>query len=77
MFLEDLSLIGEWIPVVAGYKDITNAWGFGIEKKIGGHVFQVFATDSIGLTSAQFITGGDLRLGDGDLRIGFNIFRTF
>jgi mono/diheme cytochrome c family protein len=77
MFLEDLSLIGEWVPVLAGYKDIANGWGFGIEKKIGGHVFQFFVTDSIGLTSAQFVTGGDLRLGKGDLRIGFNIFRTF
>jgi hypothetical protein len=77
MFLEDLSLIGEWVPVLAGYKDLANGWGFGIEKKIGGHVFQFFVTDSIGLTSAQFITGGDLRLGKGDLRIGFNIFRTF
>ena len=77
MFLKDLSLIGEWVPVLAGYKDLANGWGFGIEKKIGGHVFQFFVTDSIGLTSAQFITGGDLRLGKGDLRIGFNIFRTF
>ena len=77
MILDDLSLIGEWLPVLAGYKDIANGWGFGVEKKIGGHVFQVFVTDSIGLTSAQFVTGGDLRLGKGDLRIGFNIFRTF
>jgi hypothetical protein len=77
MFLDDLSLIGEWVPVLAGYKDIANGWGFGFEKKIGGHIFQFFITNSIGLTSAQFVTGGDLRLGKGDLRIGFNIFRTF
>jgi len=77
MFLDNLSLIGEWVPVLAGYKDIANGWGFGIEKKIGGHIFQFFITNSIGLTSAQFVTGGDLRLGKGDLRIGFNIFRTF
>ena len=77
MFLNDLSMIGEWVPVLAGYKDIANGWGFGFEKKIGGHVFQVFITNSIGLTTAQFVTGGDLRLGKGDLRLGFNIFRTF
>ena len=77
MFLGNLSLISEWVPVLAGYKDIANGWGFGIEKKLGGHVFQFFITNSIGLNSAQFVTGGDLRLGKGDLRIGFNIFRTF
>lgn len=77
MLLNDLSLIAEWIPRLAGYKDIYSGWGFGVEKKIGGHVFQFFITDSIGLTPAQFLPGGDLKLGEGDFRFGFNIFRTF
>ncbi len=77
MFLEDFSLIAEWIPVLTGYKDNSSGWGFGVEKKIGGHVFQVFLTNSIGMTSAQFVPGGSLRLQDGDFRIGFNIFRLF
>lgn len=77
LVLEGLSVIVEWIPVRAGYKEIANGWGFGIEKKIGLHVFQAFAANSIGLTSSQFVTGGDLRLGKGDFRFGFNIFRTF
>ncbi|MGB7295850.1 MAG: DUF5777 family beta-barrel protein [Candidatus Aminicenantales bacterium] len=75
--MNDLSLIAEWIPRLAGYKDDYSGWGFGIEKKIGGHVFQVFITDSLGLTASQFLPGGDLRLGDGDFRLGFNIFRSF
>jgi hypothetical protein len=77
MFLDDLSLIAEWIPSLAGYKDFCSGWGFGLEKKIGGHVFQFFVTDSIGLTASQFLPGGDLKLGEGDFRFGFNIFRTF
>jgi hypothetical protein len=77
MFLEDLSLIGEWIPVVSGYKEKSSGWGLGIEKKIGGHVFQLFVLNVVGLTSDQYVPGGDLRLKDGDFRIGFNIFRTF
>jgi len=77
MVLDDLSLIVEWVPVLAGYKDISNGWGVGVEKKIGGHVFQVFVTNSLGLTPAQYLTGGDLKLSEGDFRIGFNIFRTF
>jgi len=77
MFLKDMSLIAEWMPVLSGYKTGTSGWGFGIEKKIGGHVFQFFALNSVGLTSDQFIPGGDLRLRNGDFRLGFNIFRTF
>jgi len=77
MIFNDFSIIWEWIPVLAGYKDNSNGWGLGIEKKIGGHVFQVFILNSTGLTSDQFIPGGDFRLKDWDFRIGFNIFRKF
>ncbi len=77
MFPKDLSIIAEWIPVLAGYKAEASGWGFGLEKRIGGHVFQVFVTNSIGMTSAQFVPGGTLKLQDGDFRFGFNIFRLF
>ena len=77
MVFNDLSVILEWIPVLSGYKDVQNGWGLGIEKKIGGHVFQVVLTNVFGLTGSQFVPGGDLRLQDFDFRIGFNIFRTF
>jgi hypothetical protein len=73
MIFNDFSIIWEWVPVLAGYRANSNGWGLGIEKKIGGHVFQVFILNSIGLTSDQFIPGGE----DRDLRIGFNIFRKF
>lgn len=77
MIFEDLSIIAEWVPAMAGYKDVETGWGIGLEKKIGGHVFQFFVTNAFGLTTSQFVPGGDLRLGDFDFRIGFNIFRTF
>lgn len=77
MLFRDISVIAEWVPVIDGYKRAQNGWGLGLEKKIGGHVFQAFVTNSFGLTSAQFLPGGDLRLKDSDFRFGFNIFRTF
>ncbi|HMA55024.1 MAG TPA: DUF5777 family beta-barrel protein [Acidobacteriota bacterium] len=77
MILENFSIIAEWVPVLSGYKDIESGWGLGIEKKIGGHVFQVFLNNSLGETPAQYLPGGNLRLRDPDFRIGFNIFRTF
>ena len=77
MFLDDLSLIAEWIPVLSGYKDSFTGLGIGIEKKIGGHVFQVFILSSSGVTSDQFLPGGDLNLIKGGFHFGFNIFRAF
>ena len=74
MVLEGLSLIGEWSPVRSGFKAEAAGWGLGIEKKIGGHVFQFFVTSSAGLTPGQYLPGGDLKK---DVRLGFNIFRTF
>jgi hypothetical protein len=73
----DLSLFGEWIPVLSGYAEAADGWAVGIEKKIGGHVFQFFALNAAGIASAQRLPGGDLRLRDGDFRIGFNIDRLF
>jgi hypothetical protein len=32
-------------------------------------------TNSVGLTSDQYLRGGDLDLSEGDMRLGFNIFR--
>jgi len=77
MIFNDFSIIWEWNPVLSGYKANSHGWALGIEKKVGGHVFQVFLLNSAGLTSSQFLPGGDLKLQDGDFRIGFNIFRLF
>lgn len=74
MVFEDLSLIAEWMPVLSGHAAETDGWSVGIEKKIGGHVFQAFILNSHGLTTDQVVPGGDLRA---DVRLGFNIYRTF
>lgn len=77
MLLEDFSILAEWTPVLAGFKADESGWGLGLELKTAGHVFQVFLANSLGLTIPQVLPGGDLRLGDLDFRIGFNIFRAF
>ncbi len=71
------SLTGEWIPVVSGYSTGHDSWGLGLDWEVGGHAFQVVVTNSLGLTTDQFIPGGDLRFSDSEVRIGFSIFRTF
>jgi hypothetical protein len=75
MIIDNVSIIGEWAPVLGGAETGTDAWGLGIEAKEGGHVFHVFVTDVYGLTPNQYLPGGDPN-DNGDVRIGFNIYRT-
>jgi hypothetical protein len=77
MIVNNFSIIGEWSPVLSGYKSNFNSWGFGIEYKLGGHVFQIITANSTGLTRDRYITGGDLDITNQDFRLGFNIFRIF
>lgn len=74
---DDFSVLLEWIPVLSGYTNSSWGWGLGWEWKVGGHVFQVFAVNSTGITTPQFVPGGNLQLKNGDFRLGFNIFRWF
>lgn len=77
LIIDDLSLLLEWIPVLSGYSLESSGWGFGLEKKIGGHVFQVFVLNSAGISTPQFVPGGEFQLSKGEFRIGFNILRWF
>lgn len=78
-----ISLIAEWVPIVSGYTLTStfgefnrfDSWGGGIELDVGGHVFQIIATNCAGLTADQYMRGGGLDIGEGDFRFGFNIFR--
>ncbi len=80
---KSISLVGEWVPIVTGYTLTStfgefnrfDTWSGGIEIDVGGHVFQIIATNSAGLTTDQYMRGGDLDIRDGDFRLGFNIFR--
>ena len=57
--------------------DYHNSFSIGIDLETGGHVFQLYVTNSQGLIEEQFIprTTGDWL--NGDIHIGFNINRTF
>ncbi|GAB4372683.1 MAG: hypothetical protein Kow0042_16120 [Calditrichia bacterium] len=80
---KSLHLVGEWTPILTGYTPTTtfgeynrfDSWAGGLEIFVGGHVFQIILTNSAGLTTDQYMRGGDLDIRDGDLRLGFNIFR--
>ncbi len=54
-----------------------NSLSLGVDIETGGHVFQLFATNSSGITAQYFIPLTDGSWLNGDIRIGFNIVRTF
>ena len=66
-------LVAEVIPRVAGYSPDKPAYGFAVEKKAGGHMFQLNFNNGQGTTFAQLARGG---LAD-SLYLGFNLSRKF
>lgn len=82
-FYQNLSLVAEWVPILSGYErsrilgseNRFDSFGGGLEIAVGGHVFQIVVTNSMGMTTDQYMRGGDLDIAEPDLRLGFNIFR--
>ena len=66
-------VVGEYIPRI-GYSPGVDHLTFGVEKRAGGHVFQLNFSNNIGTTPAQIARGG---FDNEDWYIGFNISRKF
>jgi hypothetical protein len=79
---ESWSLLAEFAPRLAGYEPVnpvTREKGrhhiaFGIERRVGGHAFQLNVQDSLGTTPGQIARGGT---SGNDWFIGFNLSRRF
>ena len=82
-FYKRVSLVAEWAPMVSGYVRTRTVgqvsrydhFGTGLEIATAGHVFQIVLTNTLGLSTDQYLRGGDLDVFEGDFRLGFNIFR--
>ena len=66
-------LVGEVAPRAAGYRPDEPAFGFAIEKRAGGHLFQINVNNGQGTTFAQLARGGF----EDSLYLGFNLARKF
>jgi uncharacterized beta barrel domain-containing protein DUF5777 len=67
-------IVGEVTPRVSGYRPGSTQGGFAIEKRAGGHMFQLNFGDAFGTTMTQIARGGP----DGsNWYLGFNISRKF
>ena len=48
----------------------------GLEIKTGGHVFQIFGTNSLGMTTGQYMSGANYDFKNkNSIRVGFNLYR--
>ncbi len=65
---------GEFIPRVSGYEPGVHHASFAIEKRAGGHSFQLNVSNGFGTTMGQVARGG---FSNDDWYLGFNIARKF
>ena len=80
--LDTVYVVGEFAPRVSGYKTGVSHGGFAVEKRAGGHVFQLNFSDSFATTLGQIARGGTEEvLANGtrstDWYLGFNLSRKF
>ena len=66
-------LVAEVAPRTGGYSPDKPAWGFAIEKRAGGHLFQLNFNNGQGTTFGQLARGGF----SDSLYLGFNLARKF
>jgi len=67
-------VVGEFAPRVGGSDPGVDHISVGIEKRAGGHVFQLTLTNDLGTTLGQVARGGP---GHHDWFLGFNLTRKF
>jgi hypothetical protein len=74
-----VAITGEYYYLLPGKTadDYYNVFSIGVDLETGGHVFQIFLTNTRGLIEEQFIPMTDGNWLDGDIFISFNINRTF
>jgi hypothetical protein len=67
-------VVAEITPRVAGYDPGVNQMSFALEKRAGGHTFQINFSNGFGTTLGQIARGG---VSNDSWFIGFNISRKF
>ena len=69
-----LFIVGEVSPRIGGYAPGDAMYGFGVDMRVGGHVFQLnWGNTTAGATYAQIARGGN----PNGLFFGFNLARKF
>jgi opacity protein-like surface antigen len=66
-------VVGEVAPRAGGFRPDKPAYGFAVEKRAGGHLFQLNFNNGQGTTFGQLARGGS----SDSLYLGFNLARKF
>jgi hypothetical protein len=69
-----VSVVAEFAPRLSGYRPDVHHASVAIEKRVGGHVFQLNFSNSFATTMGQIARGG---AASEDWYLGFNISRKF
>jgi Membrane bound beta barrel domain (DUF5777) len=69
-----VSMVTEFSPRLSGFRPGINHGGVAIEKRVGGHTFQLNVSDSFATTMGQIARGGPEGT---NWHLGFNISRKF
>ncbi|MFI5140075.1 MAG: DUF5777 family beta-barrel protein, partial [Sphingobacteriales bacterium] len=72
-----VNFTAEYYYQVKRYPGYYNSLSLGFDIETGGHVFQLFFTNSTGINESSFITQTDGQWNKGYIRFGFNISRVF
>ncbi len=72
-----VAINGEYFYQFNQLSGTTNSLSLGFDIETGGHVFQLQCSNSTGMNERGFITNTNGKWGNGDIRFGFNIVRTF
>lgn len=64
-------------PEKASLEKLRNSLSIGFDIETGGHVFQLFVTNSRGMIEKDFIAAPNTSWSKGELSYGFNISRVF
>lgn len=76
---EKISISAEYYYVISKKtaEKFVNSFSIGMNFNTGGHVFQLYATNSAGIIEQHFIGRTTGKWLNGDIHIGFNISRSF
>ena len=72
--LPSVYLVGEFVPRLSGHDPGSNFGSVTIEKRAGGHLFQLVFANAFGTTLGQVARGAD---NSHDWYVGFNLSRKF
>lgn len=78
-FVKKISINAEYFWLAPGQTAnvYNSSFSLGFDFETGGHVFQIHATNSKGTTEKDFIAGTSGKWLEGDIFLGFNIYRVF